>query len=110
MLGVTNPQATASAGWEKARELPPDLAEIIEKRPIEELDATQRRWVYFELDEPISLGNLKVSRFMLFTEAGSPMSELYVDDGKGAWLHARTTVSANMVEAYIRDATAPNPD
>ena len=110
MLGVTNPQETPSGGWEKVRELPQKLAEIVQDRPIVKLDATQQRWVYFELDEPVSLRNLAVSRLMLFTQTGRRVSELYVDDGKGAWLHAWTTVSADMVEAYIRDATEPNPD
>lgn len=110
MLGVTNPRATANAGWARVGEMPKELADITQKCPIEDLDKTQRRWVYFELDDPVTLGELKVSKFMLFAEVGEPVSDLYVDDGKGAWLHAVTTVSAGMLEAYIRDATMPDPD
>ena len=110
MLGVTGPQEFTSTGWTRVAGLPADLTDIIQNRPLVRLEETSRRWVYFTLEEPVSLGSIEVSRFMLFTEIGWRVSELYVEDGKGAWLHATTLVSANLVDAYIRDATEPDPD
>jgi hypothetical protein len=110
MLGVTGPQAAASTGWERIPELPKEPADVVQNRVLKGLDDIQQRWVYLEFDEPVSLGSLKVSWFMLFTRTGFSVSELYVDGGKGGWLHATTTVSAVMVEAYLRDAKTPNPD
>ena len=110
MLGVTSPQAVASTGWENVPGLPKELADIVQKRPLKRLDESEDRWVYFRLDEPVSLGNFTVCEFMLFSRRGSLTSDLYVADQKGAWLHATTAVTANMLEAYIRDATLPNPD